>query len=228
MGGNLKMNWYKEDFAAKSKVLVIALGSAYDKAYDPNKFEWFNTTDTLSTITKFKKLFVKDIIYGWYQTQYEGLDGPGPHYLAKFIKEKIKESGVKRTLILGASMGGYGAILLGCLANLDLAVSISPQTYLSEGRYKKYKLEEKFSGLNINKEETDLKVILKRYGNNHTQYNLYFGKYNASDVAYATRISNFPGVKLFPLESAKHTVASVMRDNGMTKDIILKFIEKGV
>lgn len=222
------MNWYKEDFSTKSKVLVIALGSAYDKVYDPNKFEWFNTTSKLATVTKFKKLFIRDMIYGWYQTQFEGLEGPGPHYISKFIKEKVKEAGVKRTAIIGASMGGYGAILLGCLANLELAISISPQTCLSEARYKKYKLKEKFTGLNVNKEETDLKVILEKYGNNHTQYHLYFGKYNSGDVGYVNRISMYPGVKLFPLESAKHTVASVMRDNGMTEKIILNFIEKGI
>jgi predicted esterase YcpF (UPF0227 family) len=222
------MVWYKQDFTPKSKTLVIALGSAYDKAYDPNKFEWFNTTDSLSSISEFKKLFVKDMIYGWYQTQFEGLEKPGPHCLANFLKEKVKESGAKRTLIIGASMGGYGAILLACLANLDLAIAISPQTHLDKRVWNKYKLENKFKDLNINKEETDLKVILKRYGNKYSQYHIYFGKYHEIDLDYAERISHFPGVKLFPLESARHTVGKIMRDSGMTKDIILKFIQEGV
>jgi hypothetical protein len=217
------MDWYKQDFTTDGKALVIALGSVYDK-YDFNKFEWSNSLEDASITKRFKKLFIRDMKTSWWQAQVEGLDGIGPHPLANFIKKKVEESGAKKTLIIGASMGAYGAILLACLAKLDLAVAISPQTYLSKFRYRKNNLKEVYTGLNINKEETDLKVILERYGNNNTQYHIYFGKYNNVDSDHAERISHFPGVKLFKLESDKHTVVRMMRDAGMIKDIILNFI----
>ncbi len=217
------MDWYKQDFTSDGKALVIPLGSVHDH-YDFNKFEWSNIAADISISKRFKKLFIRDMKESWWQSQFEGLKGCGPHYLAEFIKEKVKESGAERTLIIGVSMGGYGAILLACLAKLDLAVAISPQTYLTPSRYIKYHLDSKFEGCDVNKEETDLKIILEKYGNNHSKYDIYFGKYNENDLSYATRISQLPGVKLFPLESDKHTVAKLMRNSGMIKDIILNFI----
>jgi len=222
------MRWYAEDFTPNSDALVIALGSFIEKPIDPNRFEWYNMTLELSAITNFKKLFIRDIDYAWWQTQFEGLKGYGPHVVANFIKEKVKESKAKRVLITGASAGAYGSILFACLCKLDLAIAISPQTSLGEGRYIKYKLHEKYTGLTINKEETNLKVILERYGNNYSKYNIYFGKYNKSDSRHAALISHFPGVELFPLESDQHTVGRFMKHNKMLQNIILKFIEKGV
>ena len=219
------MDWYKQDFTTDGKTLVIALGSVNDK-YDFNKFEWSNSLEDVSITKRFKKLFIRDMKTSWWQTQFEGLDGVGPHPLANFIKEKVKESGAKKTLIIGVSMGAYGAILLACLAQLDLAIAISPQTYLSKFRYRKNNLKEIYAGLNINKEETDLKVILEKYENAHTQYHIYFGKYNSVDRDHAERISHFPGVKLFKLESDKHTVSKIMRDAGIIKNIVINFIKE--
>lgn len=219
----MEMEWYKQDFVTEGKALVIPLGSVYDH-YDFDKFEWSTIAEDISISRRFKKLFIRDMRNSWWQTQFKGLEGYGPHPLAEFIKEKVKESGAERSLIIGASMGGYGAILLACLANLDLAIAISPQTYLTPARYIKNHLDSKFAGIDVNKEETDLKVVLERYGTSKTQYHLYFGKQNDIDVDQASRISNFPGVKLFPLNSDKHTVAKPMRNSGMLKDIILKFI----
>jgi len=94
------------------------------------------------------------------------------------------------------------------------------------GEYIKYKLYEKYTGLNINKEEIDLKVILERYGNNYSKYHVYFGKYNISDSKNAARIAHFPGVELFPLESDQHTVGRFMKHNKMLQNIILKFVQE--
>ena len=153
------MNWVREDFAPNSDALVIALGSFVEGPIDPNKFEWSNITLGLSEVNNFKKLFIRDMDFAWWQTKFEGLEGRGPHVVANFIKEKVKESKAKRVMVMGASLGGYGAILFACLCKLDLAVAISPQTYLTEGRYIKYSLHEKYKDLNVNVEETDLAVI---------------------------------------------------------------------
>jgi predicted esterase YcpF (UPF0227 family) len=223
----MEMSWYKCEFDVESDTLVIALGSFIENNEIPQNFEWSSILNTLSTITPFKKLFIRDLDYAWWQTKFYGDDliGYGPKSLAKFIDKMVKKSGVKKTLIVGVSLGGYGAILFGCLCKLDLAISISPQTYLTKSRYIKYNLYEKYKNFNINKEETDLKIILEKYGNNHTEYDIYFGKYNRGDSKYASRISNFSGVKLFPLESDKHTVSKLMKQEGLLQNIIIQFVK---
>ena len=213
------MNWYKQDFKPKSNILLICLSSVYDGKINLSKFEWMNSTKDINV----KKLYIRDPVHGWWQTYFDGI-GIGPHCVAKFINEKVKESDVKRTLIIGHSLGGYGAILFSCLCELDLAISIAPQTYLDDRVYRKYKLNEKYSGLDINKEETDLKVILERYGNNKTKYYLYYGSKHVIDKNYANRIAGYTGVKLFPIESDRHGIARIMRDSGVTNRVISDFI----
>jgi predicted esterase YcpF (UPF0227 family) len=226
------MNWFKEDYDVESDSLVIALTSlVYNPITGdiiPGKFEWGNITNKISTTIKFKKLFVKDHDYAWWQTRFEGIEGIGPHEVTKFLKKKIKEANVKKTMIIGSSLGGYGSILFGCLCNIDLSIAIAPQTYLSKYRYKKHNLTKKFNGLNINKEETDLKVILEKYNNNHTIYKIYYGKHNSMDKNYAERISHFSNVELFPLDSSNHKVVKEMRNSGLIEEIVFNFVNGGL
>jgi hypothetical protein len=221
------MNWFKEDFKSNGEALIIPLSSFFGVKNDPNKWEWERGTGLLETEIPFKRMFVKDLNEAWFQTPFEGVDG-GPHELAKFLSERIKESGAKRVLMIGISLGAYGALLLGCLCKIDLVISISPQTLLTPARYKKNRLHEKFAPYNINKEETDLKVILNRYNNNYTKYKVYYGRYNVTDTMMAENIAGCNGVELFPIESAKHTVVDPMKSSGMIKEILVNFISKGI
>jgi len=220
------MNWIKEDFSPNSDSLIICLSSFFGVKNDPNKWEWERSSGVIAEEVPFKRMFVKDLNESWFQTPFEGVGG-GPHELAKYLSERIKVSGAKRVLMMGLSLGGYGSILLGCLCKIDLALAISPQTYLTNGRYKKNDLHRKFEGLNINVDETNLNVVLDRYNNNHTIYNIYFGRYNLNDVAMAEKIKDCNGVKLYPIESGKHTVVDPLRDSGVLKTTLINFIQKG-
>jgi len=218
------MIWLKEDFDINSNKLVIAFGSHHVGSLIENKFEWGNMLNDISSIMNFKKLIIRDLNCSWWQTSFEEMSEYGPHILANFLTKKIRESGAKKVLAIGASMGGYGSILFGCLCKLDLVISISAQTYFSKSCYRKYKLNKKFKGFYINKKETDLKIILDRYENNHTNFHIYFGENNKEDLNYSNRISNCAGVTLFPVKSARHDLVKEMKTSGMLKTIILDFI----
>jgi hypothetical protein len=221
------MNWIKEDFVPKSDSLIIALSSFFGLKNDPNKWEWERGTGLLEEEMSFKRMFVKDLDEGWWQTKFQGLDDHGPHAIAKYLTDRIKASGSKRTAMMGISLGAYGALLLGCLCKVDLVISISPQTLLTSARYKKNSLAEKYAPYNINKEETDLKVVLNRYNNNFTKYKVYYGRYNGTDTKMAENIKDCNGVELFPLESSKHTVVDLMKSSGLIKELLTNFIQKG-
>ena len=66
-------------------------------------------------------------------------------------------------------------------------MAFSPQTQLTNFRYKKAKLHRKFKGLNVDKNMTDLKNVLEQH-NNETQYHIYHGSLNKGDTAAAKRI----------------------------------------
>jgi hypothetical protein len=86
------MNWFKEDFSINSEYLVIALGSFFKEDFNPNKFEWEKHLNEISTAVKFKKLYIKDIEYAWWQTKFDGLSSNGPHILANFLLDKVYSS----------------------------------------------------------------------------------------------------------------------------------------
>jgi len=220
------MNWIKEDFSPNSDSLIICLSSFFGVKNDPNKWEWEKSTGLLLDEVPFKRIFFRDNDKAWYQTRFKGIDGYGPHNLAKFLSGKIKESGAKRVLMMGISMGAYGALMFGCLCKADLVLSISPQTYFTAARWKKNRLEERFAGLNVNLEETDLKVFLERYNNHYTKYNIYYGKLNTTDTKMAERLKEMENVELFPLNSDKHTVVGPLRTSGELRKILLGFINK--
>jgi hypothetical protein len=220
------MNWFKEDFKGNSKHLVIALGSFYeglDRKYNPNQFEWDRTMTEISDINNFKKLYVKDVAISWWHGKFEGL-GHGIHVVADFLKKESYKAEVDKVLVIGPSLGGYGALMFTCLCNFDVAIAISPQTNLTNFRYKKNRLNEKFEGLNVNKEETDVKYIMENYGKEKSKYFIFYGDKHSGDVKAANRLSHFPNVFLKPLDSAHHTVARMMKNDGITKDMILKFV----
>jgi len=219
------MKWIKEDFS-NSKHLVIALGSFYeglDRKYDPKQFEWDRRLTEISKIQEFSKLYVKDAINSWWHGKFEGL-GHGIHIISDFLKQEAKKANAEKVMVIGPSMGGYGALMFTCLCNFDVAIAISPQTWLTPFRYKKNRLAEKFEGLNVNKEETDIKVMIEKYGISKSRYFIYYGEKHSGDVQAAKRLEHFPNVFLKPLDSAHHTVAKLMRDTGITEDIILKFV----
>jgi len=217
--------WYKEDFSHDSDKLIIFFTSYFKGVQQEDKFEWINISKDVGKIYSFNRLYIKDLNFAWWQTSFEGIDGYGPHVLAEFLKKEVSKSNCKKVMTIGASMAGYGAILFSCLCKFDLAIGISPQTYLGKHRYKKYNLNEKFKEYNINKEELDLKVILDRYNNNFTKYLIYFGKYSVADSENANRISKFKNVFLHEIDSDKHSgIGKIMYNLGIIKNIFSDFI----
>ena len=152
--------------------------------------------------------------------------GYGPFALAEFLKEKIIEANVKKVAMMGLSMGGYGAIILGTLLNVDEVIAFSPQTYLTSFRYNKAKLEKKYLDLDFDKKLTDLKNFLNKHQNEKTIYRIYYGVLNRIDCKHAENIREFNNVILYPIQSKKHTVASILIQDGTVSELIKNIIKR--
>jgi len=214
--------WLFEDYSSDSRTLIICFTSKVAI----NKFEWVNLFSSKYNHFKCKMLYVRDIKNSWWQTTYSGIEGHGPKPLAKFLNEKIAELDIDRVITMGLSMGGYGAILFGCLLNVDTVFAFSPQTVLNEARYKKSKLHKKFKGLNIDKPFTDLKNVLSDNDNTKTVYHLFYGDKNLHDPQHAKRISNIENVTviLHPIDSKFHTIVKESMKTKSFRDAMSKLI----
>jgi hypothetical protein len=199
--------------------LIIAM-SGYGQNY-----EWFGTMRKFEKNYNFSKLWIRDLLSSYWHGEFPGV-GVGPFVLAEFIKDKIKESGAKKVMIMGLSMGGYASILFGCLCNLDFVLSFSGQTYLPKHRRDKYRLEEKWSGLGVNRKYTDLKNVFKDYNDkNKTKYKLFYGKGMKMDRKFAEHLSGQRGVELHPVNSKRHNSAGSAFKSGKVGKIIREFLE---
>lgn len=221
--------WFNEDFSGDSKSLLIAMAGAYVKK--AGQFEWKNTWTYKYKDLNYKKFYVADLKKSWWwgmkEKELEDFSpGYGPFALAKFLKEQIKKANVEQFAIMGLSMGGYGAIMLGALLGADEVFVFSPQTYLTNFRFEKAKLHKKYEGLNIDIELTKLKNFLERYGNYKTKYRVYYGSFNKGDTRHAKEIGHCYGVDLRPVPLKKHTVAGPLIEDGTVSDLIKEFIER--
>jgi hypothetical protein len=217
--------WFKEDFSEESNHLVVGFGSVR-MFYKTKKkgFEWQNLFKYKFNDLKFKKLFVADIRNSWWHTSFGDLPGIGPPTLTKFLNEKIKEANVGNTLFVGVSMGGYGAILFGCLTGATKVLAVSPQTFLTEDRRKR-SLNRKFKGFDIDESFTDLKDVLGRTKNDETIYKIWHGKLNGNDTRAAKRISRFKNVHVYPINSSRHVVITPVIKSGTFRKELEDFLQ---
>ena len=219
--------WYRYDFSKSCDHLIVGFGSVrmfIDREMNKG-FEWDNLLKYKFGDLTFNVLFVGDLNNSWWHTNYEGLPGHGPYILRDFLLEKIKQSGATKTLYLGVSMGGYGALLFGCLTKATKVMAFSPQTMLTNARKKK-NLNRAFEGFEIDETLTDLKQVLEEKNNHETIYNIWYGRLNNSDTKAAKRVSHIDNVFIHPIESSKHNVVKPTIESGVFRKEIEKFLTK--
>ena len=86
------------------------------------RFEWCATLDAIGC----GQVRLRDPAWNWYRAGVAGIRGVPA--LADFINSL--HARYDRVVTLGLSMGGYGALLYGMLAPVDLIIALSPQTNL--------------------------------------------------------------------------------------------------
>jgi len=221
----MERQWFDQDYSGKSKHLVVGFGSL--RMFHKTKkkgFEWQNLFKYKYNDLDFKKLFIADIRNSWWHTKFGNLPGIGPPTLKKFLEEEIKKANVEKTLYVGVSMGGYGAILFGCLTKATKVMAFSPQTYLTETRRRK-SLNNKFEGYDVDESYTDLKDVLGRTENNTTIYKIWYGELNKGDELAAKRISNLKNVYINPVNSSMHVVVKPVLRSGRFREELVDFLK---
>lgn len=161
-------------------------------------FEWMKGTKDLEAT----RLFVLDVSRKWYH------DCIGAIYVT--LKEELKG---KKPLFVGASMGGYAALLLGHFMGIP-SISFSPQTDLMAENHRNEELwmrqAEQLKGLTHRPELLDIKFVSGK------QHHIYYGVKNETDVYQATRLD----CTHFPVDTAEHNVALELRKQGRLYNIL--------
>jgi hypothetical protein len=113
------------DLEHDSDSLLIAFGGIAGHLGVP-VFEFFKVTGSVDA----KRAFIRDHRRAWYHRGVAGATS-SIEETAQYLRAAIRNSGVRRTVMVGNSAGGYAALLFGVLAGADSVIAFAPQTFIS-------------------------------------------------------------------------------------------------
>lgn len=117
----------KAEFLPGADTLVIAFTGMREPGANAFAFEGDLASAPAS------KLFLRDPTNCWYLGGLEGV-GAGVEGLRDALRRRIDESGARRVRCVGASMGGFAALLYGALLRVDGVCAIAPHVFLDPAR----------------------------------------------------------------------------------------------
>jgi hypothetical protein len=163
-------------------------------------------------------IFVRDPRQAWYQL---GIDGIGADVAEIVDWLRRRCHGYARSVAVGNSMGGYAALLLGGLAELDVAVAFNPQTTitatdraaLNDRRWQP--LIERVHAQSGDTRYHDVRAAFANSSASRPQNLLFFGADCCEDVAHAMRLAGDPSCHLFAVRNSRHQAVKLLRDGGI-------------
>jgi hypothetical protein len=118
----------------------------------------------------------------------------------------------------GTSMGGYASMLFGHYLEADIVYAFGAQSQISSTIVD--------PALAIPPQHRDLSVLLANW-NGRTRYRMYYSEGFAPDRSAAERMSNCPGVELFPVPGKSHNVFKEINAAKLLRDLFPPLEEPG-
>lgn len=214
------------DFSTNSDTLFVTFGGVAAGLGIP-PFEFFRTIAEIPT----KRLLIRDLEQVWYHAGLPGvsnsIDGT-----AEYLHREIARGGVRRTVFVGNSMGGYAAILFGCLVGASVVHAFSPQTFVGKW-HRLFVLERRWradiSRLHrlpgVNRRYLDL-LPLVRNRQDQTQVHIHYAAKHRMDRYYAQRLAEFPCVTLHPHPVRDHNLVKYLRNAGTLQTTLRQTLDE--
>jgi pimeloyl-ACP methyl ester carboxylesterase len=165
----------------------------------PRQFHFFH-------LSKFfpdsPKVLVRDPSATWYNSGLPGI-GDSVGEVAEGIRREVTRLGAERILTIGMSMGGYAAILFGCLTGAERAIALVPQTLLDP------RFPQRRPSADVKLEVPDLRPVIRDAP--RTKIDLVSAWDDLLDVFHAQRVAEFPSVRVLGVPG-EHDFLKGLRD----------------
>lgn len=196
---------------ADSDQAIVAFSA---RPVEPGRFHFFSVARLFPSRSK---LLVRDPSRSWYNA---GLPGVGDtvEEIAAWLREELAGLGARRVVTTGSSMGGYAAILFGCLLGAERVVALAPQTVLDPA------LRWMMPPPELELQAPDLEPAMR--GAPGTAVDLVFGWGSPLDTYHAQRVARVPSVRLLRVEGG-HDVAAELAEQGRLWPLLGELIEGG-
>jgi hypothetical protein len=202
-----------------STVLVACGGLARQVGMPP--FEFFNLVSGFPVT----KLFIRDLDAAFYHRGVRGLGTSIPE-VAAAVRDLV--SGAQRLVVVGASAGGYGAIVFGSLLSADAVMAFAPITFLSSRLRRRHRdtrwaeeVATAHASPGLARQYLDLRKAL-RSREGATRIDLYYPARNRLDTCHAQHLRRVRVVTLHPIPSRQHGVIRELRDDGTLRRLLLE------
>ena len=194
------------------------------KAFDEDRIPSFNFYRLFENDKYFDKLFIRDIKREFYLN---GLKNTTKNFqeTIDLIKELTSVKNYRKIVAIGASAGGFAAILYGQLLNFSKVIAFNPQTVLSiemETVLKDYKFNKlcgKLRKLNTSDTLYQNCLNLKNLIPFKTKVDLHYSGLSKVDKKHAEYIEH-ENCKLIKYQSSSHLIAQQLRESEELKSII--------
>jgi hypothetical protein len=212
-----------EDMEAPSPVLAVAFGGIAMSVGGIPPFEFFRV---LNEAGPAKKLLLRDRSQSWYHRGVDGLAGDIAGVEAA-IRRIVEREQPRRLVMLGASAGGYAALLFGRLLGADEIHAFGPQTFIGPGlrlrhldhRWGKLWLSLMLSG-RYQPRYGDLYRVFKRTPSPGSRVVVHYCDSDRFDNAHARRLGRHPDVELRRYEEGGHFIVKHLRDTGQLQPLL--------
>jgi pimeloyl-ACP methyl ester carboxylesterase len=207
------------DFSADSNVLLVTMGG-YAGGIGIPPFEFKRMTSGLGVNT----VFVRDVTQSWYHGRLKGA-GRGLAGAAGTLRRLVREYGASRTVVIGNSMGGYAALIVGSMIGAQQVVAFSPITFIGpiararhgDSRWRREVLRAYLYSLMGGHFYDVVPSIRAAVG---TSYDVHYSTADDLDRAHAERLSGLPRVTLHHYDRGGHELVKCLRDEGVLADLL--------
>jgi hypothetical protein len=183
-------------------------------------FEFFRTLTSLGIDV----LFIRDPKQGWYQRSIPGLGNRASEIAENVMALTGTLFPNKKIVTVGNSMGGYAALMFGCLCGFEKVLAFCPQTFISPELRSKHgdlRWQDQVSSIE-NQEIGDVKQLLDHSESLETH--IYVGKDHPLDLLHAERLTGVKNVNVHLIDNCGHNVAQYLRDGGQLNKIIARLL----
>ena len=216
---------FVRDFSARSDTLLVAFGGINGGMGMP-PFEFFSLASSLSV----KRIFIRDVAQAWYQNGVRGLGEDIPSTVAHLAKE-IRTAEASHVVFTGSSAGGYAAILFGHLLDVDLVITFSPRTILSNSGRRNLHDKRFRARLDAVCKDSktpwffDLPDVIEVPG---PEIHIHYARWHRLDRLCARGMRDVPGVIVHPHRSKSHGLVRQLRDRGVLGPLLIEALRPPV
>jgi hypothetical protein len=179
----------------------------------PGKFHFFRLTELFPS---WSKLLVRDPSRSWYNAGLPGI-GATVEEIAAWLRDRVGEFGAERVVTTGPSMGGYAAILFGCMIGAERAIAVTPQTVLDPG------LRFMMPPADLPLQIPDLVPAMNAAPG--TKVDLVFGLGSPMDMFHAQRVKDVSSVRLHCVGDGGHELARDLNERGRLWPLLGQLLE---